>query len=395
MGKEIRKNTYSIMVIILFILSIGFAATTFHLIGVLSRPTQTYIGTIAISNYEESQYSNIISSNLFDWKEDSKYNISFQNFDMDIDFDYFEADIAATISQITENELNSVVYSISESNELLFAQELSAFYTDDIINLIDTDTLLEDILGDLRIMSMINNYDLTNYFVDGTETTILSSLTVNNLDPVDVTDLTDKITTLEVASEDRFYLLEESQGLALTNNQLSILASAIQAITMNSSLNSYIFEQNVELPAWGLEGMNVRILQTNNYDFSFYNSFDYSMSIHVSKNDDSSITFELIGYPFVCDYTTTNILVTDVDFNTTYEANDTIVETTPGVIITETDEEFTYQLLTQTGIAGKIIKFERTTTFADASSQKTILFYEEYEPINQVYQENIVSKDGE
>ncbi len=141
--------------------------------------------------------------------------------------------------------------------------------------------------------------------------------------------------------------------------------------------------------------MNVRILQTNNYDFSFYNDFSYSMSVSITKNDNTSITLELIGYPYVCDYSTSNIEVTQVDYQTLYEANETIDETTIGVITIDEDEDFVYQLLSQTGINGKIVKFERTTTFPDASIQKVILYYELYEPTDEVYQENIIPKDGE
>lgn len=395
MGKEIRKNIYSIIVIFLFILSIGFAFATFHLIGVLNQPNQTYVGTIAISNYEENQYSSIIASNLNDWKDDSNYTISYQNFKVDINFDYFEADIDLTINQLEENEINSLVYSITDANKNLFEQNLSTNFTTDIITLIDLDSLLEDIFADIEIMSVLNNYDLINYFDDGVENTILSSSTMINLDNNDVTNITSKIVSLGIKKESRFYLLEEINGITLTNNQLSIIASGIQAVTMNSNLNAFIFEQNNILPSWGQEGMNVRILQTNTYDFSFYNDFDYSMSINITKNDDNSITFELIGYPFVCSYATINSEVTEVDFGTIYENNDTIDETTLGVITIETDDEYTYQLLSQVGVNGKIIKFEKTITYPDASTQTIILYYEEYEATAEIYQENVISKDGE
>lgn len=395
MGKDIRRNTYSLVVIILFILSIGFAFATFYYIGVLSSPSQTYIGTIAISNYEENQYSGIIASDLLNWKEDSEYVISYQNFDMDINFDYFDADISATINQLSENEVNSIIYTVSDANKTLFTQELSNNFTSDIIDLIDVDSLIDDIFYNIGVMSILSEYNLIDYFGDGVENTILNTLTINNLELDDVNNITNNITQLEIQAESRFYLLDSVEFSALTNNQLSILASGIQKVTSSSNLSSYIFEQNNESPSWALEGMNVRILQANGYDFSFYNDYAYSMSLEINKNDDSSITISLIGYPFVCDYITTNTQATDVSYGTLYQANELIDENTPNVIVVDSDEDFIYRLLTQIGINGRILRFEKTVTNPDGTTEIITIYYEEYEPITEIYQENIISKDGE
>lgn len=395
MKKEIRKNVYSIIVILLFILSIGFATATFHLLGVLEKENQTYIGSIAISNYEESQYENIISGALLDWEDYADYKISYQNIELDIDFDYFEADVATTISQIQINTINSLVFNISEANKTLFTQELSNSFSVNIISQIDTNALISDIMENLETMSMINSYDLKDYFSEESQSTILNTYTIINLDSIDVDYISNNVTSFELKEKSRFNLLEETIGLSFTNNQLSIIASGIQALSMNSNLSSYIFEQNNQLPTWGLEGLNVRILQANHYDFSLFNNFNYSMHINLIKNDNNSITFELIGYPFTSEYSTVNTEVTEILFDTVYESNDIIDNTTPEIITTETDEDYIYQLLTQAGINGKIVKFERTITYPDGSNEKVILYYEEYQSTSEIYQENIIPKGGE
>lgn len=395
MGKEIRKNVYTVIVIILFILSIGFATATFHLLGVLEKSSETYVGTIAVSNYEENQYANIISGALLDWEENADYQISYQNIDLNVSLDYFEVDINSTVAQIQEDKINKVVFIISDANKTLFTEALSTKYSSNIINQIDVDALLDDIISNLETMSVLNNYYLEDYFNEGAENTVLSSYILINLDAGDVDAITNNITTFEIDKLSRFDLLDQTTDFTLTNNQLSILASGIQLVSMDSNLNAFIFEQNIELPSWGLEGGNVRILQTNHYNFSLFNNFNYSMTLTISKNDANSITFELIGYPFSCDYSTANINVTDIDFNTTFIANDTLDAATPGIIATENDEDYIYQLLIQAGVNGKILKFERTITYPDGTTDQIILYYEEYQAIPEIYQENIIAKDGE
>ncbi|MBI9008399.1 MAG: hypothetical protein JEZ05_00065 [Tenericutes bacterium] len=395
MGKEIRKNVYTLIVIILFILSIGFATATFHLLGVLEKNNETYVGTIAVSNYEENQYANIISSALLDWEENANYQISYQNIDLSISLDYFEVDINSTVAQIQEDKINNVLFNTSDANKILFTDALSDKYSTNIINQIDMDALLDDIISNLETMSVLNIYYLEDYFNEGAENTVLSSFTLTNLSSVDVDAITDNITSFEIEELSRFDLLEQTTDFILTNNQLSILASGIQLVSKDSNLNAFIFEQNAELPSWGLEGGNVRILQTNHYNFSLFNTFNYSMTLTLSKNDANSITFELIGYPFACDYATAKVTVTDVDFNTTYIENDTLNAATPGIIATENDEDYIYQLLIQAGVNGRILKFERTTTYPDGTTEKIVLYYEEYHATSEIYQENIIAKDGD
>ncbi len=395
MVKEIKKGTYFIFVSVLFVISIGFALTSVLLAGNIRRTHQTFVGTIPISNYDESQYSTVIANELNEWKDDSEYTISYQNLTLVVDLEYFESDVNETIDQLVEDQVNTVVYDISDTDLNSLYEDLETCFTSDIIALIDFDKLVDDIISDMELMSSLNDYELFEYFESDTINTILTTITVTGLDNDDVDEITENISSMSIEAMSRFSLLDKTYGLALTNNQLSIIASAIQSLTMDTNLIGFVFAQNSEIPSWGAEGMNVRILKLNNYDFSFFNDFNYAMEIEILKTDGNSLTFNLKGYPYSRTYSSEKTKILDVEYSTRYVFDEAIIDTTPGVVITETDDEFIYQLLSQIGIDGKINKFVRTVTNPDSTVETITLYYEEYQPTEEIYLENYVSKDGE
>ncbi len=395
MVKEIKKGTYFIFVSVLFVISIGFALTSVLLAGNIRRTHQTFVGTIPISNYDEGQYSTVIANELNEWKDDSEYTISYQNLTLVVDLEYFESDVNETIDQLVEDQVNTVVYDISDTDLNSLYEDLETCFTSDIIALIDFDKLVDDIISDMELMSSLNDYELFEYFESDTINTILTTITVTGLDSDDVDEITENISSMSIEAMSRFSLLDKTYGLALTNNQLSIIASAIQSLTMDTNLIGFVFAQNSEIPSWGAEGMNVRILKLNNYDFSFFNDFNYAMEIEILKTDGNSLTFNLKGYPYSRTYSSEKTKILDVEYSTRYVFDEAIIDTTPGVVITETDDEFIYQLLSQIGIDGKINKFVRTVTNPDSTVETITLYYEEYQPTEEIYLENYVSKDGE
>lgn len=140
--------------------------------------------------------------------------------------------------------------------------------------------------------------------------------------------------------------------------------------------------------------MNVSVLKTNNYDFSFYNPLDFDYTIKITKASDTSITFELIGYPFANKYTITKIDETILSYPTLYYDNELLNASTENVIVIDTDTETIYHLVEQAGIDGRVVAFTRTTTKPDLTTESEIIYREIYFPTPEIIQENIIPKDG-
>lgn len=395
MNNIIEKKTYQLIVGILFILSVLFAVIIFNLLGIQNANNKTYVGTIAISNYEPNQYANIISSNVADWKDESDFYVSYQNYSLKLSLDYFDLDITKTIDMIQENQINSLYFNLTDTNKNLLKADLETYFSSSIIAYLNLDDFTDDLMNDVEEMNVLKYYNLRDYFADDSNNTTLSTFTMDNITPSDVDAINNTVSTLIIDAESRFSILDSLSAFTLTNTQLSIIASGIQKITSNTNLFGFVFEQNNEIPAWSTTGSNVRILIANDYDFSFYNDFEYSMTIEFTKTTDNSITFTLKGYPFMCTYNTISLEDQIVPFSTIYVDNETILSTTPGVITIETDEDYVYQLLTQSGVNGRIVSFYRTTTYPDLTTSTERIYREQYLPTAEIYQENTVPKGSE
>jgi len=395
MNNIIEKKTYQLIVGILFVLSILFAIITFSLLGLQKENNKTYIGTIAISNYEPNQYTSIISNNVRDWKVESEFYISYQNYTVQLDLSYFDLDVTKTIDMIQENQENQLYFNLSESNKDDLKDDLELYFSPEIIAYLNMDDFTADLLDDAEEMNILKYYDLRDYFIANSENVILSTFTIDNINPVDVDAISSAINSIDIDAKSRFSILDNFSDSVLGNTQLSVIASGIQKITSNTNFFGFVFEQYNNIPAWSSPGSNVRVLKANYYDFSFYNDFEYSMLIEVTKTTDSSLTFVLKGYPFMNTYSTSTIEEQVVPFVTVYVDNIDIISTTPGVITTETDEDYTYQLLTQSGINGRIVSFYKTITYPDLTVSTERVYRETYLPVTEIYQENIVLKGSE
>jgi hypothetical protein len=211
---------------------------------------------------------------------------------------------------------------------------------------------------------------------------------------LDVDQIIEKISSIEIPKQRRFSLLEQIDDLGLTNEQMSIIASGLQGVIVNTHFNGFIFEQNIETPSWASPGQDVRILRVNRFDFTFFNSLDYGFSLEIEEVNNNTLSFSLLGIPYITTYTSEFVVQATIPYQTIYIDNDTINELTPGVIITETDEEFIYRVLIQSGINGEVIFYNRTTTVTGSAPVTIKLFDEQYLPVDEIYHEHIVEKVG-
>ena len=172
MNNIIEKKTYQLIVGILFVLSLAFAAIIFSLLGIQRDNNKTYVGTIAISNYEPTQYANIISSSVTEWKEDSEFYISYQNYTMQLELDYFHLDVTKTISMIQENQINLLYFNITDTDKTNLKDDLEAFFSPAIIDCMNIDDFVDALSDAVQEMNILKYYTLRDYFVEDTENTV-------------------------------------------------------------------------------------------------------------------------------------------------------------------------------------------------------------------------------
>lgn len=391
----IKKRLILISAILLLCLSVFFAYTIFKSMDYFNLNKQTIVGTIYLENIEESQYTSFITSEIRDWKNKSTYKVTYQGFELEIDLDYFVLDITDTISSIKKGQSSEVQFSITDSSKALLLAEFANAFSSDIIDSLLYDTFVDTLTSHMEKMNIFKIYNLENYLEDSLGASVIDSVTIDNINSVDVDNITALVSTVNIDQNARFSLLEALTDYTLTNTQLSIIASGIQNVTTSTPFFGYIYTQNTNLPTWGEEGINVSVLKTNNFDFSFFNPLEFDYLINIAKVSDTSISIELVGYPFSTKYSVTSIENIVLQYDTVYHEDETIDETTVNVIIIDEEEDMIYRLLEEPGVDGKIISWVRTSTNPDLTITTEILYIETYYPTSEIYQENIVPKVGE
>ncbi len=141
--------------------------------------------------------------------------------------------------------------------------------------------------------------------------------------------------------------------------------------------------------------MNVRILKVNQFDFSFYNRLIDPYTVEINQVSNDTLSFTLKGYPYMTTYVSSIDESIVIPFSTHYIENLTIDETTPGVIITETDTEFIYEMIITPGQTGKVISYFKTITPLNGSSTTIKIYDEQYVASPEIREQNIVLKDGD
>ena len=390
----LKHNLYLSVTLILLVASIAFAGVTLGVLGISGNVDQTSVGTIYLGEYDESQYPDILTREIAAWRRTVDYRIKFQEYEIELDLGAFVFLSEATIEGIQQDKKNPALFSLLATNKDAFEAILTNQFTQSIMDFFDYDTFYDDLNVSMRKLDIVKVFELSDFLSQDLIANEIETTEITNILSGDVVAITEKITSITIESETRFSLLETLSGFGLTNSQLSIIASAMQKLTQNTNFTGFVFEQNYLTPAWAESGKNVRILIVNQYDFSFYNNLYYNFTVTIDQVDQNTLEFSLRGYPYITNYSTASVEQDPIPFQTIYLDNPDIDETTPGVIVTETDTEFTYDLLIQDGLDGTIISFMRTTTTLNGTPVTVKLYDELYDAVNMIYEENIVDKGG-
>ena len=267
-------------------------------------------------------------------------------------------------------------------------------FTQNYLNLIDSEKLFNALISDLGDMVLIKDYQLEDYFVDSAFNQTLYTDVVAGVNASDVTKILNQMDTIVIKPHSRFSILNELENYDLTNEQLSVLATGMLKVLTNTHMNGFVFHTYPEEPIWATLGYNVRVLKVNGYDFTFYNANDFEYHIELSQFLLNTISFSLKGVPQVFDYEVNIAKQATVPVENIYIDNDTLNAFTPGVVEITTETETRYELLIEAGTEGGVYTIYRTVTNADGHSIIEKL-YDLYMPSqSNIYELNIVEIGG-
>jgi len=378
--------------LIVLLLSLTFAGLTLAIFSIGNTVDQTSIGFIYLGNSDSEQFGTILTREVTAWKENADYRIEYQDYTYDVNMNLIDFDLDETMSHIVKDQKNKAYFNLNSENLLTLENEIISQFTTTVTNSVDMDSLIDDLLSDFSNLKNRKVYRLVDYLDDQIANTVIDQIQMSSILNVDLEKIISEVTLITVAANNRFSLLNQIGDLPLSNEQLSIIASGIQAVSMNTNFNGFNFEQNYTFPDWAETGQNVRILKVNQFDFTFFNGFDFDYQITIEKINDTTLQFTLIGYPLITTYVTAAEFQVGIPFLTIYIDNDTINGLTPNVIMTETDTEYIYHLLIQAGVPGDVTFYNRTETRLGGVGVLSKLFDEQTLPINEIYYENIVEK---
>jgi hypothetical protein len=391
----LKRNLYLFITLVVLVASLVFAGVIFTVFNEENKVDETSVGFIYLGNSSETQYQSILEREISSWKNNAEYQIQFQGYVVNLDLNWFSFDVEKTIDEMTNDVDNLAYFTLSNVNKLSLNDLLRSTFTPEIIEAFDLDLFIEQINSDLQKLYSRKTYELSEFLDASLAQQTIDSTTITNLSNVDVNAIIEKINTIEIPEQGRFSLLDQIDALGLTNEQMSIIASGLQGVILNTNFNGFIFEQYTKEPLWVKPGHHVRILRVNQFDFTFFNEMDYGFTLSIEKVNDTTLSFTLHGIPYITTYTSESLVAARIPYQTIYNPNDALDITQPGILIEETETEFIYRLLVQPGIDGEIIFFYRTIT-KNASSPITIkLFDEQYLPVDEIYEERIVEKVGE
>lgn len=393
--QTIRRNGYLVGTVVLLLLSLAFTATILSVLPLAMTPDETQIGYLYLGGVEKEAYGDVIKSAMTTWKSQARYTLEYQNEALELDVSLWTYQEDETLEGIVPNELNSVVFSLSDSNRQVLINQLESAFSDELVTHLDVDNLLLDIEDNLSQLAIAKTYSVINY-VEASYSQVINSVTIDQLTEADIDHIIALDNQITFEPNQRYSLLSDFEGILMTNEQLSIIASGIQALTANTALSTYLFEPMPLMPAWAEAGMNVRILQVNQFDFSLYNPLENQLTVEFEKISATELRLNLTGIPYIATYETNPVLIQTVPFDETMVLDETLTLATPGIeIIEDTDEETLIRLLISDGTNGSITSFIRTTTLLDGTVQTIALYDEEIKAIDAVYSYNSIPKGGD
>lgn len=389
-----HHNFYRITTLITFGLVIIFSVLMLITFSVSTRVNNTSVGFIFLGNVSESRYDTVLNNGIDVWQAQTEYQLIYYGETIPITLNWLEFNLEETKTNIRLNQDNQAHFDISSEAMSQFTDLLQGTLGDTLFQQFDLNAFIEDIQSDAMSLSRFKTYYLDHYLESTLFEEVISQFIIDGLNEADIDQIVSQFSTWDLGPTMSFSMLNATKNTTLNNVQLSIVASGILNVILDSHLTLIDYHIHQYLPTWGSAGSNVRILRLNQYDFTFYNPLKDELSISIEKLDQDSLQFKLKGYPYVQPYHHETELIETITHAIDIITNVAIDQTTPGVIITETDTEYIYDLVVQQGRDGAIYYVNRI--YHDLNNQEMVLriMIEHYMPVTEIIHRHIVQKGG-
>jgi len=388
------QNLYFILSFIILGSALIFTVLFLTWFGIDAEPNQTSVGIIYLGDLDEEQYASRIESEVLVWKSSAVYDIYYQNEIFRIDLNLFSLDNNQVLSNIQLNKQNQAIFNLSETHKATLIDQLNTFFTEDVTEALDIDTLIEDIMHEMGRLIRRKSFALVNYLDPLLANHEIDSYEINNLSEADI-NIMKTIKPLIVEPYSRFSTLKALEIYDLTNEQMSMLATAILTTSLNSHFSGFDFSSYPEDPMWAEFNYNVRILRLNRYDLTFFNNLNQTFTFNIHQTSNSSIEVTLEGYPYLAAYETVIREMYVVNYPTFEIENLELDETAEGIEIIDNNGEPYYRLLVQSGQNGSVISYFRSLVRLDDEPIFIRLFEIQLEPTPMIYHIKYIETEGE
>ncbi|QVK20294.1 hypothetical protein KHQ82_08165 [Mycoplasmatota bacterium] len=281
---------YSIAILsLLVILSLDFFESEFQ--------DNTSVGDIYIGGMPKEDTSSFILSKTVSYLDELKVEITYNNNTYPIDIGFIEYNHNQTLLNIVEGSNTELVANFSQAKLKL---ELEKVLPLGMTKEVNTEKMLIDIRNSFENMEPILNIYIKDYIeeMENLYVPINSYIYLTDKNDAVLTDIIDLDIVIE--SNSRFSLLESFQERNVSSEHLNILATGINAITIDTNFISYekhnsrIMYLDVDNH---IENYETYVNRSQGRDFSFYNPYDLEYEIEV-KQHSSGLEFVLWGIPF-------------------------------------------------------------------------------------------------
>ena len=342
--KLLKRNAYVIFTFFVLLLSVAFAAFIYLTYGHGDDIDTTSVGyfSVSVSESKEQQKANL-TSNIDSWKQRVNYEVEYQGIKCKFDINVLDFDSDKTISSLVKNKQNKAYFQLNDAKKEEFKNLLKETYGNSIytkINLDGENGLFRDLMSNAELLKTFYSVDLHPFvYQNGTNFVTLSEGFLTGVSEANI----DKIMASLSSSDEsvsgsfeivpgKFSMLKYFADSDLTNEQLSIIATGLANIIVESSFLSVEVEKSMLKPFCDSTVAAFMVVKPNNendkdtHDLSFYNPETYSFTVELVKSSSDTINFKLNGDPYVNKYVK-NIKTENVDYKTTEILDPTIAAT--------------------------------------------------------------------
>lgn len=353
---------------------------------------ETSIGYIALDAVNETELQSQILNGVVEWRSVASYNIIYQDKIMELDLSVFPVDISQTIDHIIYGTNNSLEVNVTDTTIEALKGQLRDVYGYLLAEEINIERLASFIEIDVEQMATKKYYSLVEYLPINDSESIVNSSYMIRLDPIDTAKIGESFTRIEIPANTQFSLLDTIGEYQFSDRQMSIIGAAVKDLITQSNLTNISYIQFEELPTWTTYGNNVRILDINEYDLTFYNPNNYSLFVDLKSQGASYLEFVLKGYPFIDIYDSNTYHMNYIPYEIEYVNTPSLDLETEGVTVRETESEYIIELLHQVGEQGREVETYRTTVDVHNDMSVVLVSREQYLPITEIIYTNTIEK---